>query len=193
MASSERQNRIGIFLGNISYVILFLTIPTAFLVSIITDEGFLIFSFSVFFAFLLAFFGQAISIGEAKKPTKRAATITFIPVVLLISSVLFSPYPIHFWLDQIEKDKAAEWAGQLAADAEKSYFNKYGRYTSSLEKLKEIDETLTANREITFVFLHASSSGFSLYTKYHHPIKCPIFSNESRTYASCFDLPREPE
>jgi len=190
MVSEERRNRIGILLGNISYLILFLSIPTAYFLFtyLTTTTGIRVLSFLVFFAFLLAFIGQGISTGEANKPTKRAATITFLIVVTLVCVLYnYSNMEAH----RSYQNRAAKSAGIAAAEAEKKHFKKTKRYTDSLEDLLKIDQSLTNTNGVTFRFLHASSSGYTFYTRHKDTTDCHIFSKKSQQLVNCIDLPDE--
>jgi hypothetical protein len=60
----------------------------------------------------------------------------------------------------------AKWLGRHFRVAEEEYYSNHKTYTSSIEDLLAIDMNLTEKPRATFVFLHASDSGFTLYTKY---------------------------
>jgi len=174
MDATEKRNKTGILLGNLSYIILCLMIPALFFTSILMDD-FSLWLIIPLTAFLVAFIGKAIATDEAKKPTKTAADITLV-VVALHFYLLFSP---DFWRPSWneERNKTANSAGLRAVEAQKIHFQKTGRYAGSLKQLLTVDRSLANDKGIIFGFLHGSSSGYTFYTEYHDTGKVFSFSS----------------
>jgi len=89
-------------------------------------------------------------------------------VVAIISILAIIAVPNFVNLRQKAYDASAKSVGYSVKVAEEAYFNDYIRtnptYTSDLNNLLAVDKNLTDDFGVTFTFIVANSSGFTMTT-----------------------------
>lgn len=91
-------------------------------------------------------------------------------VIAIIGVLALISIPNFVNLRQKSRDASAKSTGKSLQLAEETYYNSgqdaYGNFTSDLSKLLEVDKNLTDDPMVTFVFIHASASGYTVYTEH---------------------------
>jgi prepilin-type N-terminal cleavage/methylation domain-containing protein len=92
-------------------------------------------------------------------------------LVAVIGILVIVAIPNYLHMRQKANDASAKSAGKNIQVALEVYYNKdtdaFGSYTDDLGELMRIDRNLMDDPGVTFVFQHASTSGYSLYTLHH--------------------------
>ncbi len=120
-------------------------------------------------AFVGGIFGLAGFTWISAKPNKwRGISLAWF-CILIAGATIFGS--VYIPLKDRPYGANAKSAGRSAKLAEEVYYNdrdenQEGQYTTNLDLLLQVDKNLTDDPKVTFVFLHASNSGFTFYTQH---------------------------